>query len=454
MNVLILGAGQVGLGVARHLKNRNIDVTIVEKSPELVFNIRNFFDINIIQGNALDAEVLKNANAENSTHLIATMSDDEQNILVCKLASALFNIGNKIARLKSHPFLKNSMSDSFIKENFDIDLLIHPELEVAKYIADIASVNGAFDVIKFDYAIIVGLKCKDNTEILNTTLKHFPNITDLRLFILTITRGETTIFPLADDLLLPGDDVYLIIAADDFEKVMILFGYPPTHRQNFLIIGGERMGSLVVQTIFEKNSGAQITLLEKSKDRAEEISQQYPDITTILGDASDYDLLSNLSASADTAIVLTDCDKTNALSSLLLKQLKVKRILTLEKSRNYDSLLQTSFGCSVVDPITVTAENIIYKTCTRNIISAVRLKNSPAYIIEAIINESCYYLGEKIESLCKKNDITPIFVIRNNKIVSAKKDVELQLNDQIMMIVPEDKISSTEQIFSNYFSSD
>jgi trk system potassium uptake protein TrkA len=438
MNVLILGAGQVGLGVAHILMDRGIDVTLVEKSSKIVFDIRNSSNINVVHGNALDVEVLKRANAENSTHLIASMSDDEQNILACKFAGALFNIGIKIARIRSHLFFYEDTSELFLRENFEIDLLIHPELEIARHISSVAAVNGALDLIKFGRMVIVCLKCRDNTEILNTTFKHFQGITSLRLFVLTITRNKTTFFPSSSDLLLPEDEVYIATIADDLEEVMILFGYPP-RRQNFLVIGGGNIGSFTVQTIRENNSNSRITLLEKSQQRAEEIAQQYPHITTILGDALNYDFLKNVILDIDTVIIATGCDKTNVLTSLLLKQLGINRILTLAKSRNYDSLLPVSSGYSVIDPTTIAIDDITLKTHFRNMVSAVRLKNSSTYVVEINVSDSCIYLNEKIESLYEK-DIIPFFILRDDEVILAKKDQTLKLNDRLIAIIQKSKI--------------
>ncbi|MDR1333999.1 MAG: NAD-binding protein [Holosporaceae bacterium] len=439
MNVLVLGAGQVGLGVAHRLKDQGIDVTVIEKSSELVFGIRNSSDINIVHGNALDIEVLKNANAENSTHLIACMSDDERNILACKLAGALFNIGTKIARIRSHLFFYKDTSELFLRDNFEIDLLIHPELEVAKHISNVASVNGALDLIKFGRVIVVCLKCKDNTEILNTTFKHFQSITSLRLFVLTITRNETTFFPSSGDFLLPEDEVYIATVADDLEEVMILFGYSP-REQNFLVVGGGNIGSFAVQAISENNSNPRITLLEKSQQRAEIIAQQYPHVTTILGDALNYNFLKDVVSNIDTAIVATGCDETNVLTSLLIKRLKVDRILTLAKSRNYDLLLPTNFGHSIIDPTAIAMDNIMQMAHLRNIVFTVQLRNSLACVVKVNINESCSYLNEKIEFLYEKDATVPVFILRNNEVISARKDERLELNDQVIIIVLKNKI--------------
>jgi len=450
MNVLVLGAGQVGLGVAQYLKNRDVDVAIIEKSSELVFKIRNSSDINIIHGDAIDVEVLKKANAENSGHVIATLSHDEQNLVACKIVESIFNVKTRIARIRSNSFLRDEVFELFLKDNFGVDELIHPELEVAHYISNIASLNGVFDVIKSEYVTVVGLKCQESSkEVLNTTFKHFPNITDLELAVLSINRAGETFFPTGDDVLLLGDEVYVAMPHKNVDDVLALFGYFQTKNRNILVVGGGNIGIFAAKGILSRNEGANITILEKSKERAEEIALRYPNITTILGDALNYVLLKEISFNIDTVIVATDHDKVNILSSLFFKQLNVGRILALSKSRNYDSLLTTDSGYSVIDPSIVTIEAIVQKTRKGKITSVMSFKS--AHVVGAEISESC--ANRTVKSFYKSKKVIPFFVIRGDNFMFAKKDTVLVPNDKIVLLVAKGNLKIAEEMFSSYLFS-
>ncbi|MDR2107628.1 MAG: Trk system potassium transporter TrkA [Holosporaceae bacterium] len=455
MNVLILGAGRVGLGVARHLINRDADVTVVEKSSETVSGVKNSSNINIIRGDALDADVLRAANAESAACLVAVMSRDEQNIVACKLAESLFGTEMKIARMKSDCFAKNENSETFLKDNFGVDVSVFPEAEVAARISEVASLKGVFDVIELGRLTIVGLKCKEDTEIINTAFKHFQSITDLNPFIMTVTRNGETFFPEGEDMLLPGDDAYFAADSAVLDEILPLFGYSPTSEaQNFLIAGGGNVGTLLLKAIAAKNQRHSITLLEKSMETAERTAQNHPDVTVISGDAADYNLLKNISSGIDTAITVTENDETNVLASLLLKQLGVKRGFTLAKSKNYEPLFLTDSGCSIVNPGTITVDTIIKRSRRGKIISRVPLKNSPSYVIKVEVTDSCTRLNETIESFREKNSLVPIFILRNDKIIPAKKDLVAESGDRMLILVSEERVNFAEKIFSNSLLSD
>lgn len=451
MNILILGAGQVGLGVAKYLTKHNINVSIVEKSPEIAMSVRNITNINVIVGDALNADVLKAANAENASHLISTMSLDEQNIVACKLAGSLFDVKSRIARIRSKAFSHNNVFELFLKDNFGIDALIYPEQTVSKIISSIVEYTGPLDIAHFDNVSIIRIQCKENTEILNTPLKHLQNIMPFHIHVISVTREGVTFFPNSKDMLLPRDEIYVAFLRSEITTILQIFGYYQKEDSKILIIGGGAVGIFCIDKILTARSCYDITVIEKSIQKAEEISQRYPQITTICGDAINHELLKDAALQIDTAIVCTDDDKVNILSSLFLQQLNINRIITLSKDRNYDSLLLINPGNVIVNPNAITIETIIQKAKKSRIMSAELLKNEFSYFIIANVTESCSHIGQTIESIFLKNQIMPMFIERDGKTSLAKKDIIIELNDRIIITSSIDAIPKIEKIFSNYF---
>ena len=64
--------------------------------------------------------------------IIAVTRNDETNMVVCQLASSLFNISKKIARIRTKDFLEGKWRKLYNKSNIPIDVIISPEIEVAK----------------------------------------------------------------------------------------------------------------------------------------------------------------------------------------------------------------------------------------------------------------------------------------------------------------------------------
>ncbi|GHT91229.1 Trk system potassium transport protein TrkA [Alphaproteobacteria bacterium] len=440
MKILILGAGDVGRGIANHLFNQDEDVTIIEKSPEIAAKIRESSGINVVVGDALDVDVLKEANAENASYVIATMTTDEQNILACKLVGSLFRPAGqtKIARIRTDTFLHGNVFELFLKEKFDVDVIIQPESEIANAVSDIAGVNGAFDVVNLESSVIVGLRCRTGAEALNTTFKHFRGIVDLDTSVLTITRNGKTFFPKIDDMLMDGDEIYLVTTKAHLNESMKLFGYNQKNKQHILVVGGNKISISVIKTMLAKNPNLDITLLEESMERAEKIAQNFSDITTSYGNYQNYDFLREIGAEMDMAIVLTGKEKTNILSSLFLKEIGVKRVITLAKNHRYDVLLPISAGCSVINPSVITVETVLHMTVKGgNIKSVTALKGcgGSAFVVESVVTESCSILGDGVLSIGLVDKIVPIFVVRNEAVILAEKNPTIAIGDTIITVV-------------------
>ena len=54
------------------------------------------------------------------------------NMLICQIAYTTFKISKKIARIRSQNYLEPKFSKLYNKENLPIDVIISPELEIAK----------------------------------------------------------------------------------------------------------------------------------------------------------------------------------------------------------------------------------------------------------------------------------------------------------------------------------
>ena len=86
MKVIICGAGKVGTSIAKHLVSQDNDVTVVDRSIDLISDIREKVDLKTIIGSASNPSVLKQAGAEDADMIIAVTLQDEINMVACQMA--------------------------------------------------------------------------------------------------------------------------------------------------------------------------------------------------------------------------------------------------------------------------------------------------------------------------------------------------------------------------------
>ena len=100
MRVLILGAGHTGDAVAQALVGESNDITVVDIEQSRVLQLQRHFDLRGIVGDAASPAVLREAGIEDADIVIAVTASDETNLVACLLASELFNVPTRIARVR------------------------------------------------------------------------------------------------------------------------------------------------------------------------------------------------------------------------------------------------------------------------------------------------------------------------------------------------------------------
>ena len=193
MNIIICGAGRVGFTIAKLLSEQNHSITVIDQSSEDIQKINDTLDVKGIVGKATYPSILEKADAVEADMIIAVTKNDEINMLICQIAYTVFNVPKKIARIRSQDYLNPKFSKVYSKENLPIDVIISPEIEIAKSIQRKLEAPGALDNVTFAQnkirllEILVNDNCKLINIPLNQITKKFPN---LEANILGVFRNE------------------------------------------------------------------------------------------------------------------------------------------------------------------------------------------------------------------------------------------------------------------------
>ena len=134
MRIIVCGAGLVGSSIARQLASENNDVTIVDQSAETIQQMNDTLDVRAIEGYASHPDVLEQAGARDAEMIVAVTQNDEINMVACQVAHSLFEVPTKIARIRAQTYLDPSWQNLFTRDHMPIDVIISPEIEVARAI--------------------------------------------------------------------------------------------------------------------------------------------------------------------------------------------------------------------------------------------------------------------------------------------------------------------------------
>ena len=96
---ILIGCGRLGANLANTLSNEGGNVLIIDKSKDAFRKLSPSFGGLSITGDALDLDVLHEAQINKASVVVAVTNSDNANIMVAQIARELFQIKRVIARL-------------------------------------------------------------------------------------------------------------------------------------------------------------------------------------------------------------------------------------------------------------------------------------------------------------------------------------------------------------------
>ena len=451
MKVIVCGAGQVGSNIARYLAMEDNDVTVIDQSAELVRRIGDSLDVKGIVGHASHPDALERAEAEDADILIAVAQDDEINMMACQVAHSLFDVPIKIARIRNQSYLRPVYSNLFSRENLPIDVIISPEIEVARAVTRRLQVPGAFEMIPLVDGLVrlVGVRCGENCPLVKTPLRQLTQIfPDLLITIVGIARQNRVIVPNADEQMLPGDEVYFVVEGSQLARAMSAFGFEEPEARRLLVFGGGNIGLFLIKQIEADYPWCNVKLIEASADRARLVAGEFQRTVVIQGDVLDPDILEEANVAAtDTVIAVTNDDETNILSSLLAKRYGCRRAITLINKGTYEPLVATLGIDVVVSPRNITVSTILQHVRRGRIHSVHTLREGFGELIEAEALETSSLVGVPLRDVDLPSGAMLGAIVRKEEVLMPHGDMIIQSGDRVVLFATKDAVRRVEKLF-------
>jgi trk system potassium uptake protein len=458
MNIIICGAGRVGFTIAKLLSEQGHSITVIDQSSEDIQKINDSLDVKAIVGKATYPSILEKANASETDMIIAVTRNDEINMLICQIAFSIFNIPKKIARIRSQDYLNPKFTRVYSKENLPIDVIISPEIEIAKSIQRKLEAPGALDSVPFAdnqirlLEILIKDNCKSIDIKFNELTKKHPK---LEANIIGINRDEKFFIPKKTDSVKKWDKIYAIINSSQMAETLEAFGHEEKISKKILIIGGGNIGFNLAKNIEETLETVRVKIVEKDKKRAEYLAQELNDTIVINGNGLDEEVLTEANLDeAETVLALTNDDEDNLMVSVLVekfakdkKEVDDKRTMALINKPNY-SLLQSSLKIDdLIDPRMNTVSSILKHVHKGTIENAYTISNGEYEVIEAEIIETSELINKELKNSNLPEEIRIGAILRNKKVIIPRSDFVFKKEDQVVFLAKKDSISFVENIF-------
>jgi trk system potassium uptake protein TrkA len=452
MKVVICGAGQVGSNIARYLATENNHVTMIDQSPDLIQRLSDRLDVQALVGHASSPATLEQAGAADADMIIAVTQSDEVNMVACQVAHSLFSVPTKIARVRNQSYLNPIWADLFSRENLPIDVIISPEIEVARAIARRMEVPGAFDMFPLarGRVRVIGVICNEDCPIINTPLRQLTSLfPELSIEILAIIRGDRPMIPDSDDRMLAGDEVYFVTDTRHLSRAMAAFGHEEPAARRMIIVGGGNIGFCLAEEIEAHHSGVTARIIEQKKERAEAVAQRLNRTTVLHGDGLDPELLEEANVQmAETLVAVTNDDEVNILCSLLAKRYGCERAVTLLNKTAYQPLVGSLGIDAVVNPRAITASTVLQHVRRGRIRSVHSLKDGFAEVIEAEALETSALLHTPIKDVRLPPHVIIGALVRGDEVIIGRPNTVIKPHDRVILLAAAQSVKKVEKLFA------
>jgi len=217
MYVIVAGGGKIGANVVRSLLAMGHEVTLIEQARDRFMLLEEEFGHQVLRGDATEIHVLEGAGiGRPPDQVLAVTGDDEDNLVVSLLAKQEFAVPRVIARVN------NPKNHWMFNESWCVDVAVTTPHLLTSLVEEAVSVGTLVRLLSFEKgrASLIEVTLASDAKAANCEIVglDFPRDST----IVAVLREERVIFPRGDTVLLPGDEVLVLVTPDSEADVQAI----------------------------------------------------------------------------------------------------------------------------------------------------------------------------------------------------------------------------------------
>lgn len=434
MNIIIVGAGEIGRHLAQEL-SRDHALSVIEVDSKLVEELEQSVDANVVKGDGNSVNALAQANVGECDLFLGLTSSNNANLMSASMAKAM-GVERVIARV--HPGLQREEWLFDYRGHFNIDHLFSSErltaIELAKFIRNPDSL--AVEELAQGKIELQQVRVHAKSGVVGKPLKELK--LPERTRIAAISREDTHLIPNADSVLEPGD-------------IATIFGEPRRLRKlaaslqrtsggleglKVVIFGGGEYGFALAQML--ESWDCKVRIFEKDQERCHELADRLANTTVINVDATVLaELEDEQVGEADFFVATSVSDEDNVMTCLQAHNIGVKNCLTIIHRADYARAIGSSgrhFGViAAVSPREATRRDI-ERYLTSDKYHVVK-KLGPGQVIETRVEKGSAIAGKPVYEIPWPQGMVLVGRLRGLQAEVPGRDDVLEAGDILYVMV-------------------
>jgi trk system potassium uptake protein TrkA len=447
MNIVVVGAGEVGFHIADRLSKEGHNVTVIEKSVEKARLLKTQLNALVVRGSGASAEVLERAGIDKAELFIAVTDQDEVNLVACLLANA-FHAPRMIARVKNPEYTTSEWAHNAKK--LGIDMLINPHSVVADEVYAIVSYTAATEAAEFadGRVVFLGYVIGRGSPLAGITLQELAGIRGLyRMVVTAIVRKHETIIPRGEDTIQEGDLVYFVCNRGDVPAINYLFGFEKGPSKTIFILGAGRIGAALAAKFASLKF--RVKIIDRDPQQCQELAEELENVVVLQSDSTDMDTLRKEGLSeCDVYVAVTDDEQTNILCSLLAKSYGAKRAIALVNRHEFLTLAPSLGVDACISARLATAAAVIKSVRRGQVAGMATLDQSDAEVLEIVIPAENPLVRRSLKDAALPRGAIVASIVRGGTTIIPSGEDHFEPGDHAIVFALPGVIAKVESLFS------
>ncbi len=245
MRIVILGAGMIGVHIARELIEEKRDVVLIEKDADAAAIASSELDCMVIHDDGSKPETLRRAKAASADWFLALTGHDEVNIVACGLVAAESKAVRTVARVEN-PFY--SSLSPVQRTAFGLDMLVNPKMETARAVVRIVEQGFAEDVIPLHEGRLQlrYLQAEALPQGIGKSLKELRQEGATEFLVVAIVKDYGLLIPDGDYVIQASDLLYLLGTPQGLDGLVGAVAGVKQAAKRILVVGATKIGERLV----------------------------------------------------------------------------------------------------------------------------------------------------------------------------------------------------------------
>lgn len=400
MNIIIVGAGDVGSFLAATLRDQGHNIHIIEASETTAASLDEALDVKIIHGNGASAQMLVKANVSACDFLLSMSDNDKTNLIACSLGKKL-GAKKTICRVHDETYNDNSLVN--YPMHFGIDFLINPErlcaVELAKHIRNSGRV--AIENFARGQIEVHQIKISEKSIYTHRPLKSISFDKNVRIGY--VQHADTIEVASGDTILQVGDEITLVGTPEALFALKKKLDPKSTEGEvRVALFGATEVAIALIRLL--NNPLYKVRVFHEDLSTCQQLAERFPYITVIHGNAGSLRVLEEEQIGAsDYFVACTKEDEVNVMTSLQVSKLGVKHIDLIVNKPDYEEVIRDlipSLGVEqVVSPRVATYNDFIRCMAPDGYAELATLPYGTGKIIEIAVSLDSQCAGVKIKDI-------------------------------------------------------